>query len=186
MSKRKNLQKPHRSRQDYQTPPNLLDALEERFGEFTWDCAASAGNTIVPGRFFSKDGVSAFDANWAKLFTRADLLFINPEFGHIQYEWAPLVTHWTQRLPWLRLIMLTPAAVGSEWYREHIEDKALVNPLNPRLAFVGEPTYPKDCMVSCFGFGVTGFRVWRWQPTRAAKLAERKAERAAKKLVLAA
>jgi DNA N-6-adenine-methyltransferase Dam len=181
-TKRKNLQHPHASRQDYQTPPELLDALEERFGDFTWDCAASAENTIVPGRFFSKEGISAFDADWAKLFTPADLLFMNPEFGHIQYQWAPLVERWTLRLPWLRLIMLTPAAVGSEWYRERVEDKALVNPLNPRLAFVGEPTYPKDCMISCFGFGVAGFRVWRWKPTRA----QAKAARRAKKLALVA
>jgi hypothetical protein len=183
-TKRKNLQKPHRSRQDYQTPPELVDALEDRFGPFTWDCAASADNTIVPDRFFSKDGISAFDADWSKLFTRDDLLFMNPEFGHVQYQWAPLVARWTTLLPWLRLVMLTPAAVGSEWYRVYVEDKAMVNALNPRLAFVGEPTYPKDCMVSCFGFGVTGFKAWRWQPTREEKLAERKAARATAKLLL--
>jgi hypothetical protein len=111
---------------------------------------------------------------------------MNPEFGNIQYGWAPLVDLWTKRLPWLRLIMLTPAAVGSEWYREHVEDKAMVNPLNPRLAFVGEPTYPKDCMISCYGFGVTGFKVWRWKPTRAEALAERKAARAVAKRMLVA
>lgn len=177
-AKRKNLQKPGRSRQDYQTPLELLDAIEERFGSITWDAAASSDNSVVeePGRFFSAEGISAFDADWSKYFTPHDLIWCNPPFGTIQYEWAPLIERWTSQLPWLRVLFFTPAALGSEWYREHIHGKANVLVLNPRITFVGEPaTYPKDTMLSVFGYGLHGFDVYRWCPTRAEKSAIRKA-----------
>ncbi len=173
-AKRKNLQKPGRSRQDYQTPPGLINAVEERFGQLTWDLAASPHNAQVPAPHYFTDaagGESALTADWSS-FGRDDLLWLNPPFGAIQHVWAPLVASWTQRLPWLRVVMLTPAAIGSEWFREHVLGKAMVLGLNPRLTFVGEAeTYPKDCMLSCYGFGVQGFDVWRWQPTRAEKMA---------------
>lgn len=156
-------QKPHRSRQDYATPPELVRAIEARFGALTWDVAATAENAVVPDRFFSSDGIDARSDNWAARFTRSDLLFLNPEFSGIASTWVPLVSRWTHRLPWLRLIMLTPASVGSEWFQAFVHRKAMVLALSPRLTFVGEKDpYPKDCMLSCFGFGVSGFDVWRW------------------------
>jgi hypothetical protein len=185
---RKNLQKPHESRQDYQTPPELINAVEARFGELTWDLAASPNNAQVRAPYYFTDapgGQSALDADWS-LFGRDDLLWLNPPFGSIQHVWAPLVARWSKRLPWLHIVMLTPAAIGSEWFREHVHGKATVLALNPRLTFVGETmTYPKDCMLSCFGYGVAGFDVWRWQPTRAEKSVYRKAAKAARALAAA-
>ena len=172
-------QKPGRSKQDYGTPRPFLDEVEQRFGMLTWDAAASSDNTVVAGRFFSVDGISAFDADWSK-FTRDDLVWLNPTFEGIAHRWMPLVDKWTTLLPWLRLLVLTPAALGSEWYRKHVEDKAMVQPLNPRLTFVGESDpYPKDLMLSCYGFGVTGVRQWRWAPPAAVMRAERKRLKAA-------
>jgi hypothetical protein len=156
-------QKPHRSRQDYGTPLELVAACTQRFGILTWDAAATADNTLVPERFFSKTGLSAFDADWQRAFVRSDLVWLNPEFGGIATDWAPLVSRWTRKLPWLRVLMLTPASIGSEWFQQYVHRKAMVLGLSPRLHFVGaEDPYPKDCMLSCFGFGVTGFDVWRW------------------------
>lgn len=156
-------QKPHRSKQDYGTPPELVAAIERRFGALTWDLAATADNTVVADRFFSVGGLDgdALTAPWN--FKRSDLLWLNPEFGGIGSTWAPLVARWTRKLPWLRVIMLTPASIGSEWFQRHVHRKALVLGLSPRLHFVGaKDPYPKDCMLSCFGFGVAGFDVWRW------------------------
>lgn len=174
------------SRQDYQTPANFIAACEERFGKLTWDLAAEPHNTVVPGKYFSKNGLSAFEADWG-IFTRADLLFLNPEFSGIALEWTPLVHKWTKLMPWLRILMLTPAALGSEWYRKYVEDRAMVLPLNPRMTFVGEKEpYPKDLMLSCFGFGVTGVKQWRWRPLAADERAERKRVKAAAKAALKA
>jgi len=173
-------QKPGKSRQDYRTPADFLDAVEARFGRLTWDAAADESSTVVESdrhRFFSADGVSAFDADWST-FKRTDLIWLNPPFSEIGHRWAPLVERWTTQLPWLRLLMLTPAALGSEWYRKFVEDKAMVQPLNPRMTFEGETApYPKDLMLSCYGFGVTGVRQWRWLPSAIERRAERKRKR---------
>lgn len=155
-------QKPHRSKQDYGTPPELVAAIERRFGAITWDVAATADNSVC-SRFFSRDGIDALTDDWSARFTRRDVLFLNPEFGGIATTWAPLVAKWTRKLPWLRLLLLTPASIGSEWFQQHVHRKAMVLGLSPRLHFVGaDDPYPKDCMISGFGFGVQGFDVWRW------------------------
>jgi hypothetical protein len=160
----------------------------------TWDVAATANNTVVApapgaesatGRFFSADGLSAFDADW-RGFDRRDLLFLNPPFGTIASEWAPLVARWTRALPWLRLLMLTPASVGSEWFQSFVHRRALVLALSPRLQFVGaDDPYPKDCMLSVFGYGVAGFDVWRWDEALEPAPAPVKARAPAKRLVRA-
>jgi hypothetical protein len=161
-------QKPGLSKQDYGTPPELVAAIERRFGMLTWDVAADADNTVVDGNFFSLAGINALDDDWAARFTPRDLLFLNPPFGAISHVWAPLVARWRRRLPWLRLLMLTPASVGSLWFERYVHRRALVLALSPRLQFVGcEQCYPKDCMLSCFGFG-TGFDVWRYDEDIAA------------------
>lgn len=157
-------QKPHRSKQDYGTPPELIEAVDSRFGMITWDVAASAGNAVSQ-RFFSADGIDALTADWRLHFLRdqRDILWLNPPFGSLATEWAPLVSRWTRQLPWLRLIMLSPGSIGSEWFQRFVHRRAMVLALSPRITFVGtKDPYPKDCMLSCFGFGVTGFDVWRW------------------------
>jgi len=167
-------QKRHRSKQDYGTPRELIAAIEQRFGTLTFDVAASVGNAVVPRYFSENEGgphPSAFEADWSLLFTPRDLLFLNPPFGGIGQWWAPLVTYWTRRLPWLRLLMLTPASIGSEWYQQHVSRQAMVLGLSPRLTFVGtNDPYPKDCMLSGFGFGVVGVDVWRWDGTAPGRL----------------
>lgn len=164
-------QKPHRSKQDYGTPLELICAVNCRFGQLTWDLAATAENTVAPRRpgpggavdcFFSEGLDDALTTSW-EVFTRADLLWLNPPFGAIATTWAPLVSRWTRKLPWLRVLMLTPGSIGSEWFQRYVHRKAMVLALSPRLHFIGAADpYPKDCMLSCFGFGVTGFDVWRW------------------------
>jgi hypothetical protein len=35
--------------------------------------------------------------------------------------------------------------------------------LNGRITFVGQKDpYPKDTILACFGFGVSGFDIWTW------------------------
>ncbi len=37
--------------------------------------------------------------------------------------------------------------------------------LSPRLTFEGtKDPYPKDLMLSVFGYGMNGFDTWRWKP----------------------
>lgn len=182
-------QKPHRSKQDYGTPPALIRAVEHRFGQLTWDAAACVLTSVVPvGRFYSlSPGIDALTDDWAARFKRSDLVWLNPPFGAIASDWAPLVSRWTRAMPWLRLLMLTPASVGSEWFQTYVHRRALVLALSPRLTFVGtKDPYPKDCMLSCFGFGVSGFDVWRWDEELAPAEPRPKAARSRSKASAAA
>jgi hypothetical protein len=164
-------QTPGASRQDYETPLEFIECVEARFGRITWDAAASVDNSVVADdidplgeRCFIEGMRDAFTEDWSRIFTRKDLVWLNPPFASIDCRWAPLVARWTTALPWLRLLFFTPASVGSEWFRKHVNHRATVLGLSPRMTFVGEKDpYPKDLLLSCFGFGVTGFDVWRWK-----------------------
>jgi hypothetical protein len=56
------------------------------------------------------------------------------------------------------------AGVGSNWWRDHVHDKARVLLLNGRITFVGETHgYPKDCCLLLYGPSVEpGYEVWSW------------------------
>jgi len=156
-------QRPHRSRQDYGTPGDLLDAVFATFGPLRVDLAASPANAVAPAYFDEDDDSLAQD--WTTLH---GTLWLNPPFARIG-PWAAKCAAsappdtWPRR----RIIMLTPASVGSRWFVEHVHRRALVLALVPRLTFVGcDAPYPKDCMLSIFG-GQPGFNVWEWREATA-------------------
>jgi hypothetical protein len=71
--------------------------------------------------------------------------------------------------------MLVPAAIGSNWFRDHVDGRALVLALNGRLAFIeGKPDdlYPKDCILALYSpFVASGFEVWSWRSLLRGKVA---------------
>lgn len=149
-------QKPGKSRQDYETPDDLLSAVRAHFGPPSWDLAASAANAKAPD--FIDEARDSLTVDWYKL---GGLLWLNPPFGSIT-AWAAKCRLESRK--GARVLLLTPASVGSNWYRDHVHGEADVLFLNPRVTFVGETTpYPKDCMISAFGFGVVGCSVWGWR-----------------------
>jgi phage N-6-adenine-methyltransferase len=150
------IQKPGKSRQDFPTPKDLLDAIARRFGTIDFDLAARADNTVAPS-FYSPEQDSLIQP-WSLPGIR--VAFLNPEFANIE-PWAAkcasccLLSRWT--------LLLVPASIGSNWFTNHVNGKALVLGLNPRISFDGKAPYPKDCLLACFGFGASGFDVWRWK-----------------------
>lgn len=150
-------QKPGKSRQDYGTPPAFLEAIVRRFGVIRTDLAASAENAVAPDYFDEQR--DSLQQDWALL---RGVTFCNPPFADLE-PWARKCAETRNRRGWT--LLLTPASVGSTWFSEHVEGKAIVLALSPRLSFVGETaSYPKDLILSCFGFGVDGFKTWRWKP----------------------
>ncbi len=146
-----------KSKQDYGTPRDFLDAVEKRFGSIHFDLAASASNAKAQDYFTEAD--DALSKNWAQC--PGSLLWLNPPFADIAPWAAKCALHASASV---RILLLTPASVGSNWFAEHVHGKAIVLGLNPRLTFEGtSDPYPKDLMLSCFGFGVNGFDVWRWK-----------------------
>ena len=161
-------QRPGTSKQDYETQPELLEAVRERFGALSFDLACSGPSNAKAPLFFT-EAEDSLTRDWTRL-PRGNL-WLNPPFSRID-PWAAKCRasahamdarfYCRDREP-RRLLLLTPASVGSAWFAAHVHGVALVLALNPRLRFVGaSDDYPKDCMLSIFG-ETPGFDVWRWE-----------------------
>jgi phage N-6-adenine-methyltransferase len=148
----------HRSRQDFETPQIFMNAVVARFGPISWDLAAHHGTTKHEN-FFSKENDS-LKMQWHRI---PGLLWLNPPFDKIG-PWAKKCAE--ESALGAKIMLLVPASVGSNWFRDHVHGKAFVHFLNGRLAF--DPLhpnwgYPKDTMLCCYGVGPAGFDVWNWR-----------------------
>lgn len=163
-------QRPGRSEQDVRTPMEFLRACRERWGRpFAHDLAASLSSSVAP-TWFGPQGVAgdalAPETNWQ----RPGLLWLNPPFGLVGLFAARCrresVAFGPRGSGGAEILMLSPASVSTDWFAEHVHDKARVIFLRPRIAFVGhEQAFPKD--LALFHFGprvVPGFEAWRWKP----------------------
>lgn len=154
------------SRQDYATPRDFMDAVVARFGDVGFDLAASRTNTKAqfycqapddPDEWFMRR--DAFAQDWNEIAETHGLLWLNPPFADIA--------------PWVRkcaaskgatILLLVPAAVGSNWFRDHVAGIADVSLLNGRLCFDGKGLYPKDCMLARYAPDAAGrIDVWTWK-----------------------
>ena len=149
------VQKPGESKQDYGTPRAFIAAVERRFGRLCFDLAASVGNAKAP-RFFT-EADNALAQPWHELKGN---LWLNPPFANIE-RWAKKCA--AEGALGARIFFLTPASIGTDWFHLHVQNAALVEGLRPRLTFEGmSDPYPKDLMLSAFGFGAHGSGTWRW------------------------
>jgi len=152
-------QKPGKSKQDYSTPQELIDAIERRLGPFQFDLAASYLNTKAP-RFISLDKEEdSLKVDWPI----GELCWLNPPFADIE-PWVKKCRI-TSELG-SKIVMLAPASVGSNWFAEEVWGHAGVVALRPRITFEGcKDPYPKDCMLLLWGIGWPsfGFGLWKWR-----------------------
>jgi phage N-6-adenine-methyltransferase len=151
------IQKPGRSRQDYGTPEDFLSAVKGRLGiaEFSVDLAASESNAVADEFFDEKsDGLAQ---EWPKY----GVCFLNPPFARIE-PWVKKAYRESRR--GVRVAVLVPAGVGSNWWAKWVHGKACVLLLNGRITFVGETApYPKDCVLLLYGPDIApGYDVWQW------------------------
>lgn len=153
------VQKPGRSRQDYETPEEFLQAVKGKFGiqDFDWDLAASPENAKADQ--FVDEEMNSLLLLWRDLPGRN--FWLNPPFKDIA-SWVEkaAATEWSNTR---RLFMLLPASVGSCWYASYVEHGALVLALRPRLTFAGaNDPYPKDLILVVYGEW-PGFHTWDWK-----------------------
>jgi phage N-6-adenine-methyltransferase len=155
-------QKPGRSKQDYQTPPEFLEAVLRylHIADFTIDLAASAQNAVTARYYSQEENALALHHRWN---VGPGWAWCNPPFGHIE-PWVQRAAY-EQRECGAQIAMLLPAGVGSNWFKRWGHEKARVIFLNGRLTFVGETTcYPKDCLLLLYSPYVTiGYEVWNWR-----------------------
>lgn len=152
-------QKPGRSKQDYGTPRIFLDAVERRFGQLDVDLACTMANCKAQSGYNVEDHDS-LKKRWGFYHPYGNL-WLNPPFSNIG-DWAKKCAEETVSRHGF-ILLLTPASVGTDWFRDHVHGKAYVLGLSPRLTFEGcTDPYPKDLMLSVYGYGFSGFDTWRW------------------------
>lgn len=154
-------QKPGKSKQDYGTPKELLDAVRHRLqiDFFNIDLAASPENTVADVYFTEVDNSLVQD--W-HVHTAGGWGWLNPPFSNIG-PWVRKAAE--EALRGASVIMLVPSSVGSNWWSEFADGHCYVAHLNGRLTFVGESTpYPKDCSLLLYTpWGFKGQEVWSWR-----------------------
>lgn len=155
-------QKPGKSKQDYQTPPELLKAIRRRLciGIFDVDVAASKDNAVCP--YYYDEERNGLAQSWTVPEAESNWAWCNPPYANIE-EWVRKAT--LEAKKGANTAMLIPASVGSEWWRTWVEPYAYQLFLSPRITFVGCDTpYPKDCALLLYTpMWLTGNQCWRWK-----------------------
>ena len=138
------------------TDPRLFKALHDHFG-FTVDLACNKDNCLCDrGITEAEDSLSV---DWYKLSD--GFMWLNPPFNQCGI-WAEKCAREMER--GAKIIMLAPASVGSNWFRDNIYKKARVRFLTGRLTFVGHKSpYPKDCMIAIYDGINFGLDIWNWR-----------------------
>lgn len=154
--------------QERATPQSLVDQIAEQFGvDFILDLAASEENRKTAD--FISEFQNALVSNWKAWLEECDCddlipnrcAWLNPPFKSV----AP----WMEKCKiesakGCKIISLTLSSLGSNWYRHHVEGNALSLILRDRVTFVGcEDPFPKELMISLWGFGMTGLGFWSWK-----------------------
>ena len=144
----------HASRQDYETPWELIHAVERSFGALDWDLACTEENKKAPnGLTVEQDSLSQ---DWTKLDGH---LWLNPPFADIG-PWAKKCME-----SGARITMLVPASIDSRWFADYVYGRATVIAVAPRIPFDGKNPFPKPCMLCVYGTAkpTTTLLLWRWK-----------------------
>lgn len=147
------------SKQDYETPQEFMNAVGKRFRGIEFDLAATEQNSKCGRSYFGLDkGIDSLKQSWNEI---PGWLWLNPPFSDI--------TPWAQKCAaemelGAKILFLTPASVGSNWFQQWVRPSAHTLFLNGRIQFVGAADpYPKDLMLSVYAHGLTGDSIWKWK-----------------------
>jgi phage N-6-adenine-methyltransferase len=156
------------SKQDYETPLELIEAVKDRFGEIVLDLAASGHNAKAIQ--WIDEECDSLKQDWVQsAFPHiGGLCWLNPPFGNIA-PWAKKCAEESAR--GCRIAFLVPASVGANWWRDYVHGKAAVYFLNGRVCFDGVNGFPKDCALCLYG-EPPGYEVWTWKQRSAQRLLE--------------
>ena len=143
------------------TPMYFIERLGRRFGvDFTLDLAATDENHRCPDWF--TEAQNALTQDWAARLVTLDMCaWLNPPFRGVG-PWMKKCGE--ESAKGCKIISLTLASLGTGWYRDHVEGKALSLVLRDRIIFEGEKDpFPKELMISLWGFGMSGLGFWSWK-----------------------
>ena len=162
--------KKQKSKQDWGTPPDFKSAVERRFGPLAWDlaCHDDGRNSLTDTTGMFGPTVDSLKQDWHKI--EGGYLWLNPPYADIA-PWARKCKYESSK--GAKILMLTPASVDSNWFRESCLHQCLTLALNPRIKFVGANAgYNKPLMLTVWGHDVITddglpledlFDQWRWK-----------------------
>ena len=152
-------QKPGKSKQDYRTPPEFLQAVKSLLNipDFEVDLAADKHNSVCGTSYFTETA-NALELEWL----HGGWNWLNPPYANLRV--------WAEKAAWEAqkgacTAMLIPASVGSAWWFNHVHGRAFVHFLHPRLTFVGQTApYPKDLALLLYApYLAGGYNCWSWR-----------------------
>jgi hypothetical protein len=149
------------TRQDYQTSPEFLAAVQDRFGTIDFDLCCTRTNAVAPYGYFHPE-FDALAQDWRDL--SGMVCYANPPFAGSRLFAEKAATALKSAVP-PTVLLLVPASVDSNWYRDFVHERALVLPLSPRITFVDQPApINRPLMLCVYGANILpGFAPWQWK-----------------------
>jgi hypothetical protein len=162
------------SKQDYQTPKQLIEVCEKRFGKLTLDLAARSYNKVCSNYIAPCTGpegplpldkeafrIDSFDHDWSLLYKELGGTFwLNCEFGNIA-NWRKKCASEASR--GANILLLIPYGTTTAFIK-NVLGVADVYMLVGRLQFIPGESFPKDCVVAHYHPGATGdILFWDWK-----------------------
>lgn len=152
---------PDKGEQVVGTPDEFLKAVILRFGSLGFDLACDGRNNVLELPGFTPED-DALKRSWP-----VDDLWnwLNPPFKKSNLFTAKAHEEGQRGA---KTLVLVRAAIGSEWFAENVEGKALVVPIRGRLMFKGhDKNYAADLILLVYGLhGLVGTQPpWDWRET---------------------
>jgi hypothetical protein len=145
------------------TPPEFIAAVESRFGRIVLDLAGD--EVLHIGWNWLGQGGMAPDGLIVDWTTLTGNLWLNPPFDKLPTFAEKFGRECRNRAA--LSFFLCPAAVGSNWFQQHIVPNSYVLELTDRITFIGEKDpYPKDQILAVAGFGLIGRSSWHWDKSK--------------------
>ena len=161
------LQKPGRSAQVVQTPPEFLERVRNllKIDDWAIDLAANKHNTVCDVFLSKQHDALRSRWRWQDFVGAEQWAWLNPPFGRIE-PWVQKTCETKGSLSnYAGIAVLLPASVGSNWWATYVDKQCLVLLLKGRLTFVGHTSpYPKDLVLLLYSLPVKpGYEVWDWR-----------------------
>lgn len=150
------------TKQDYGTPLDFLDRVEDRYGKITFDLAANDDGSNAVAPFWYGPDADSLSRDWRSM---SGTLWLNPPFKRAE-PWAlKCASTLAYDCAFDRIVMLTLMSLGSNWAYNHVIGKASIVLLRPRIVFIGEKNpFPKDLMLSIYEPKVEPvIATWDWK-----------------------
>lgn len=159
------------SEQAYRSPPELLAAVERKFGKITFDLACTSEDCVVEEGFCIDQGHDSLVESWNA---------IGEGIGWLNPMWKDAGKYARRArafMPSRRILLNCQLAPDTTWYRDYVHPYARVFALIPRVPYLkpdGAPAFVdkrgkplginRPVMVAAYGFGLEpGLEMWEWR-----------------------